>query len=54
MTWITRSRLFGFPDYTTAEVRSDGLYVWSRLRFGKGDMGVNAARLNGWALALEK
>ena len=48
ITWITRSALWGFPDYTTAEVRADGLYVYARLRFGSSDMGVNAARLNAW------
>jgi hypothetical protein len=48
ITWITRSALWGFPDYTTAEVRPDGLYVLSRLRFGSEDMGVNAARLTDW------
>jgi hypothetical protein len=48
MTWETRSRVFGFPDYTTAEVRADGLYIHARLRFGREDMGVNAARLQAW------
>ena len=48
ITWITRSALWGFPDYTTAEVRPDGLYVNARLRFGSEDMGVNAARLRDW------
>jgi hypothetical protein len=48
VTWITRSALWGFPDYTTAEAREDGLYIYARLRFGGGDMGVNAARLRDW------
>ena len=48
ITWITRSALWGFPDYTTAEARPDGLYILSRLRFGSEDMGVNAARLTDW------
>ena len=48
ITWVTRSALWGFPDYTTAEVRADGLYLYARLRFGRGDMGVNAARLQDW------
>lgn len=48
ITWITRSALWGFPDYTTAEVRVDGLYIQARLRFGSEDTGVNAARLNDW------
>ena len=52
ITWVTRSALWGFPDFTTAEARADGLYVYARLRFGRGDMGVNAARLREWRKAL--
>jgi len=56
ITWVTRSRLFGFPDYTTAAARSDGaatiLTLHARLRFGRGDMGVNAARLRDWLARL--
>ncbi len=52
ITWVTRSALWGFPDYTTAEVRPDGLYILARLRFGQSDLGVNAARLNDWLFRL--
>jgi uncharacterized protein (DUF1499 family) len=52
ITWITRSGLWGFPDYTTAEARPEGLYVEARSRFGQGDLGVNAARLRDWLLRL--
>lgn len=52
ITWITRSALWGFPDYTTAELRPDGLYIAARLRFGSGDGGVNAARLRDWLAKL--
>lgn len=52
ITWLTRSAVWGFPDYTTAEARGDGLHVHARLRFGREDMGVNAARLGLWARAL--
>ncbi len=48
ITWVTRSALWSFPDYTTAEARPDGLYIEARSRFGEGDMGVNAARLRKW------
>jgi hypothetical protein len=48
ITWITRSLVFGFPDYTTAEIGPDGVTLWARLRFGRSDMGVNAARLGDW------
>jgi uncharacterized protein (DUF1499 family) len=52
ITWITRSALWGFPDYTTAEATPDGagtsLTLYARLRFGSGDLGINAARLRDW------
>ena len=52
ITWETRSALWGFPDYTTAEARPDGLYIFSRLRFGADDFGVNAKRLQDWLARL--
>lgn len=48
ITWITRSKLMGFPDYTTAQITPTGLIVYARLRFGGADHGVNAARLTAW------
>lgn len=49
MTWVTRSALWSFPDYTTAQILPDGsVAVWARQRYGKGDHGVNAARLRIW------
>lgn len=52
ITWVTRSALWGFPDYTTAQINADGLYIHARLRFGKSDLGVNAARLRDWRAKL--
>jgi hypothetical protein len=52
ISWVTRSALWGFPDYTTAEARPDGLTLYARLRFGREDFGVNAARLSDWLLRL--
>ncbi|WP_420859506.1 DUF1499 domain-containing protein [Marivivens marinus] len=48
ITYITRSRLWGFPDYTTVERSGDRITLFGRLRFGRGDMGVNKARIEGW------
>lgn len=52
ITWETRSRVFGFPDYTTAQATPvEGLTrldLWARQRFGVDDMGVNSARLRDW------
>ena len=66
ITWQTRSAVWGFPDYTTAEVephkgnatildQGNGsmLYIVARQRFGRADFGVNAARLTGWLQALK-
>jgi uncharacterized protein (DUF1499 family) len=52
ITWETRSRLWAFPDYTTARARAEGgqtlLDITARSRFGQYDYGVNAARLRAW------
>ncbi len=61
ITYITRSKVFGFPDYTTIGVY-DGLIenpdqyyleINARLRFGSLDLGVNAKRVKGWLAAVE-
>jgi hypothetical protein len=58
ITWVTRSALLGYPDYTTAQVmEGPGLCIAGRQRFGSQDWGVNAARIGGWmqdALGLEE
>ena len=46
VTYITRSKLMGFPDYTTAEQTGHMLKVFSRSRFGNSDLGVNRRRLD--------
>lgn len=57
ITYVTRSALIGFPDYTTVAVAAlpDGgaqVFMFARLRFGQSDLGVNAARLQAWRAAL--
>lgn len=56
ITWVSRSFLWGFPDYTTAQTtptpQGTRLDIMARQRFGGYDMGVNAARLTGWLTAL--
>ncbi len=58
MTFITRSRVFGFPDYTTVVARPENggsrLRIYGRLRFGRSDLGVNRARISGWIKVLER
>lgn len=52
ITWVSRSRLMGYPDYITAEAsltpQGTRLDIFSRQRYGQGDHGVNAARLRAW------
>lgn len=54
ITYETRSLLWGFPDYTTLQWDGSDLIVLGRLRFGKGDMGVNKARITGWLATLDR
>jgi uncharacterized protein (DUF1499 family) len=55
-TYITRSALFGFPDYTSVHVLpAEGgsqVLIFARSRFGDGDMGVNRARVEDWTARL--
>ena len=52
ITYITRSLLWGFPDYTTAQTTPQGTRLYARQRFGGNDWGVNAARLRDWLARL--
>jgi uncharacterized protein (DUF1499 family) len=56
ITYVSRSRVFGFPDYTTVSAIADEggtrLVIHARLRFGQSDMGANAARVGRWLAAL--
>ena len=53
-----RSALFGFPDTMTVRLfeRRDGtstVAVYSRSHYGRGDLGVNEARVRAWLKDLE-
>lgn len=48
ITFQSRSLAWGFPDHTTVAVQGDLLVIYGRLRFGRSDMGVNKARIEGW------
>lgn len=48
ITYVTRSAVFRFPDYTTVRHRHARIEIFGRLRFGTSDLGVNAARIDGW------
>ena len=58
VTYVARSALWGFPDYVTVEAvpAEEGgarLVIFSRLRFGQDDLGVNAARVQDWLARLQ-
>jgi hypothetical protein len=48
ITYVTRSRVFGFPDYTTVRRSDHQIEIYGRARYGRSDLGVNAARIDGW------
>ncbi|MDK3073067.1 DUF1499 domain-containing protein [Sedimentitalea sp. JM2-8] len=47
-TYVTRSAVMGFPDYTTVEQDGDTLTIYARSRFGRSDFGVNRDRVQTW------
>lgn len=55
VTYIARSRLFGFADFVTIrlvpEEDETRLHVFSRARHGQSDLGVNTARVQRWLTA---
>lgn len=56
ITYVTRSALMGYPDYTTLGLYGDNppyVEVYSRSRFGRSDLGVNAKRVAGWRAQVE-
>ncbi|MDE4062217.1 MULTISPECIES: DUF1499 domain-containing protein [Rhodobacterales] len=53
VTYVTRTKLFGFPDYTTARQDGELLKVYARLRFGRSDLGSNKARIDNWLSQME-
>ncbi len=58
ITYETRSRLWGFPDYTTIAVTEDlggaAPVVLARARYGASDLGVNRARVDRWLSELRQ
>ncbi|MBI1217515.1 MAG: DUF1499 domain-containing protein [Rhodobacteraceae bacterium] len=56
VTYITRTLVWGFPDFTTVKVLpapgGATFAAFARARFGQGDFGVNKARLLAWLAAL--
>lgn len=53
ITYVARSAVIGFPDYITVQQSGDVLKLFSRLRFGRSDFGVNKDRVDGWITQLQ-
>lgn len=54
VTYVTRSRIWGFPDYTTVSQEArDQIVIHGRLRFGRSDLGVNRRRIEAWLARLD-
>ena len=55
-TYVTRTALVGFPDYTSVLIRpAEGgseILIFARSRFGDSDLGVNRARVEDWIARL--
>ncbi|WP_120501613.1 DUF1499 domain-containing protein [Roseovarius sp. EL26] len=54
ITYISRSKFWGFPDYTTVRLQGGRLELYGRLRFGRSDFGVNASRIDHWLRLLSE
>jgi uncharacterized protein (DUF1499 family) len=59
MTYVQRSRVMGFPDYISVRAIPEGenratLAIFSRSRFGRSDLGMNARRVQDWLAALQR
>jgi uncharacterized protein (DUF1499 family) len=56
-TWITRSAIMGYPDYTTILIAPTAtgseVSIYARSRFGRSDFGVNRARVESWIKQLQ-
>jgi len=56
VTYVTRSALLGFPDFTSVRISPEGegsrVAIFARSRFGESDMGVNRKRVEAWLSAL--
>ncbi|MCX7559589.1 DUF1499 domain-containing protein [Sulfitobacter sp. F26204] len=61
MTFVSRSLVFGLPDYTTIGVYRGSVEeggqsyfeIFGRARFGRSDFGINAKRIKGWRAVVQ-
>lgn len=50
VTYVTRSALWGFPDITNLWIEGGRLHIRGHLIYGRSDLGVNRARIEGWLI----
>ena len=50
--YVTRSLLWGFPDISELWIADGLVHLKGHSIYGKGDIGVNRARLQGWLATL--
>lgn len=58
ITYVCRSKVFGFPDYISISVKKldvnkSSMSVFSRSRFGRYDFGKNKQRIQNWLTELK-
>ena len=59
LTYVQRTESFQFPDYISVrfydidDTGKSTLAIYSRSRFGQGDMGVNEARVKSWLTSID-
>jgi uncharacterized protein (DUF1499 family) len=59
LRFVQRSRIMGFPDtinvkvVPTADGAASAVLIYSRSKLGRGDMGVNLARIQRWIGLIE-
>lgn len=53
ITYITRTRWLGLPDYTTVQMDDDHIEIYARQRFGTSDNRSNMIRVDAWLNAVK-
>ena len=48
LQFVTRTKVVGFPDVTTVQIRDKSIMIHAHLVIGKSDLGVNKARVLDW------
>jgi len=52
LTYLSRTAIIAFPDFTTVQMKDGKIALYGRLRFGQADLGVNKRRIEAWLVTL--